>query len=265
MRHLVLALALIGCGTDSTPGGGGGGGGGGSATMVSGTISASATWSGTIEVTGPVTIAPGVTVTVDAGTAIETGSAIKIQGTLDIEGTSGSPVSVAPGGTTAHWPGFTIANGGTLTAHYMDELHGVIDLANGATATIYDSTMSHADGGDLITLAGGTLDVEYSSIGVESGQTDNTHCDTHFNGATSIKITHTNISSSAYGSMFYAGSSVDWTYDNWFDNTIDVATSPGVTGTFSNGWFQNGDVPSGTGIIAQNMASTRVADAGPRP
>ncbi|HTR50954.1 MAG TPA: hypothetical protein VMJ10_09640 [Kofleriaceae bacterium] len=264
MRYLAIVLVLIGCGTDSMPGGGGGGGGGGSATMVSGTISTATTWSGTIEVTGAVTIAAGVTVTVDAGAMIETGSAITIDGTLDIEGTSGSTVSVGPAGTTAHWPGFTVASGGTLTAHYMDEVGGAVNMADGSTVTIYDSHLSQASH-DLVVVEGGTLDIEYSSIGVESGQTDTTHCDTHFDGATAITITHTNISSSAYGSMFYAGSSVDWTYDNWFDNATDVATSPGVTGTFSYGWFQKGDAPSGSGIVAQNMSSTRVTDAGPRP
>ncbi|HEY1555803.1 MAG TPA: hypothetical protein VGF94_13285 [Kofleriaceae bacterium] len=273
MRYVVIALALIGCGTDSAPpggggggGGGDGGGGGGGAMMVSGTISSDQTWTGSVDVSGALTIASGATVTVEAGTTIATGAAISVDGTLDIEGTSGMTVAIAPAGTATRWTGFYIKNGGTLTAHYMAELGGTIQLVDGATATITDSTMSHAGAGtDLVVLSGGTLDIEYSSIGVETGQTDNTHCDTHFNAATSIKITHTNLSSSAYGSMFYAGSSVDWTYDNWFDNSIDVDITPGVTGTFSNGWFKSGKVPSGSGIVADNMSATRVTDAGPRP
>jgi len=269
MKPVALALAIsfvsVGCGTDTAPGGGGGGGGGsGSATMVSGKISSDTTWSGTIDVTAAVTIEAGVTVTVDAGTTIEGGSSIAIDGTLDIEGTSAAKVNVGPAGSAANWAGFTIPSGGTLTAHYMVETGGTVVMNDGSTVTIIDSQLSHAFH-DLVVVEGGTLDIEYSAIGVESGQTDTTHCDTHFDAATAITITHTNLSSSVYGSMFYAGSSVDWTYDNWFDNATDVAITPGVTGTFSYGWFEKGDVPTGTGIIAQNMSSTRVADAGPRP
>ena len=42
--------------------------------------------------------------------------------------------------------------------------------------------------------------------------------------------------------MFYGGMSADFTYNNWFGNTIDVdvdQASP-VSGDFGKGWFQKG-------------------------
>jgi hypothetical protein len=38
-----------------------------------------------------------------------------------------------------------------------------------------------------------------------------------------------------------------------------------VSGDFSHGWFEKGVVPTGVGITAASMSSTKVADAGPRP
>jgi hypothetical protein len=82
----------------------------------------------------------------------------------------------------------------------------------------------------------------------------------HFNpGGNVIKVTHSNISTSSYGLMFYGGMNADFTYNNWFENTTDVDIQAGspVSGNFSNGWFQKG-APTGQGITANNLAAARL-------
>jgi hypothetical protein len=109
-------------------------------------------------------------------------------------------------------------------------------------------------------MSGGTVDMSYSWIGVDTGETDTTHCDMHFGGSGNvITVTHTNVSSSSYGIMFYGGMNADFKYDNWFTNTTDVdtTTSSPVTGDFSSGWFEKG-APSGTGITASTPAGARL-------
>jgi hypothetical protein len=83
----------------------------------------------------------------------------------------------------------------------------------------------------------------------------------HFNpGGNVIKVTHSNISTSSYGLMFYGGMNADFTYNNWFENTTDVDVQAGspVSGNFSNGWFQKG-APTGQGITANNLSTARLA------
>lgn len=270
MRHalhvaLALGFTLAGCGKDVGPTPPGvDSGTGGQTTQVSGHITSNATWSGAVAITGATTIDPGVTVTVMAGTAITAAAGITISGTLDIEGTSAAHVTIQPAAGAAHWGGFNLAAQGTLTTHYLFETGAGLYLTSGATATIIDSQLSHQSG-DLLVMGGGTIDVEYSWIGVEKGMTDTTHCDIHVNAATSIKVTHSNLSTGVYGIMFYAGQAADFTFDNWFANSVDVATSPGVTGSFDGDWFEKNDPPSGAGITAANLSSTRLTDAGPRP
>jgi len=261
---LAFAVALIGCGKDSGVSPGPDSGTGGQSTPVSGHITTSTSWSGTIDVTGAVTIDPGVTVTVMPGTKIEASAGIAIAGTLDIEGTSASRVTVEPANGGSSWSGFAVKSQGMLITHYAVGTGGAIDVSQGATATLIDSQFSHMNG-DLLVMGGGTIDVEYSWIGVEEGMTDTTHCDIHVSGATSIKVTHSNLSTAAYGIMFFAGQGADFTYDNWFGSTFDVSTSPGVTGNFDFDWFEKNDPPSGAGITAMNLASARLTDAGPRP
>jgi hypothetical protein len=82
----------------------------------------------------------------------------------------------------------------------------------------------------------------------------------HFGGSGNvIKFTHSNVSSSSYGIMFYGGMSADFKYNNWFSNTVDVDvtnTSP-VTGDFSMGWFEKG-APTGSGVTANTLAAQRL-------
>jgi hypothetical protein len=263
---LTVICVLAACGKDVPPGGMQPDAPAG-VTDVSGQITANATWSSMIVVTGGTTIDPGVTVTVMPGTQILVAAtaAIAVQGTLDIEGTSAAHVTLAPDAGAPHWNGFTLPNGGTFISHYFFETGGTFEVA-AATLTIFDSELSHASH-DLMVMSDGNLDMEYSAIGVEPPATDTTHCDMHVGGSPTLKVVHTNVSTSVYGIMFYGGAGADFTYDNWFSNQIDVSTLAAnpVSGNFSNGWFEKGTAPSGAGITATNMSSTRLTDAGPRP
>jgi hypothetical protein len=291
MRNLLaiaLCLPLVACvvgdGTevgDDQGGGGGGGGdgsgdgtGGGSGSGISGKISADTTWTGAVAIGGNVQIDPGVTVTIEAGStvAVKAGAVITINGILDAKGTSAGKITISGEGTQ----GFGgIAVNGQLKYSYVTQTAGGITTFTGGTATIIDSHFSRTSG-DFLMMNGGTVDMQYSAIGLEPGQTDTTHCNMHFGGAGNvIKVTHSNVSTAPYGIMFYGGMAADFTYNNWFGNGIDVdvqAASP-VSGTFSNGWFEKG-APVGGGITAQNLAGARLAAcngtnndvcAGPRP
>jgi len=274
---VVTLLALCACGSSSaapvasTAATGTGTGVAATPVMkVAGVIAANATWSGNVFVTADATINSGVTVTVLPGTAIvitaSRSLAVYVKGALDIQGTKAAKVTVAPSAASGHWNRFVIPTGGRLTAHYLVESGGGFNLVGGKV-TLIDSAMSRASG-DLLE-GSGTVDVEYSSIGLESGVADSTHCDMHFNpGHNTLKVTHTNISTAVYGMMFYGGTGADFTYDNWFSNSINVEVLPAyvVGGNFSHGWFSRA-VPSGPGIVAAGLSSTRlpVGQAGPRP
>lgn len=266
MKSLICACLLVGCSGSNPPDLVDAPMGMGSNTMdVSGHITASATWTGTINVTAATTIDPGVTVTVAAGTAIDfaTGSSMTLSGTLAIQGTSAAKVHVYAKTAGAIYGGFTIPAGGQLTTSYMVQTGGGIHLSGSGKATLIDSQMSHHDH-DFLTMSGGTVDMEYSWLGVEPGLGDTTHCDIHVDAATSIKVTHSNLSSAVYGIMFYGGTAADFTFDNWFGNQTTVDHLPGASGDFSNSYFDKG-APSGTGITAANLSTSRLTDAGPRP
>ena len=239
-------------------------------TNVSGAVADAATWSGTVNITADTTINRGVTVTVLGGTKIKVVAiptlTITVRGTLDIQGTSVAKVTVEPTVAKGHWNRFLIPAGGQLKAHYLVESGGGFQLVGGKV-TMVDSVMSRASG-DLVE-GSGSFDIEYSSIGLEPGLVDSTHCDMHFNpGTNQIRVTHTNISTSVYGTMFYGGTRADFTYDNWFSNTIDIEilTVYPVSGDFSYGWFAR-QAPHGPGVTAHNLSSVRlpVGKAGPRP
>ena len=237
-------------------------------TDVAGKITANQTWSDNINLTASINIAAGVTVTVMPGTIIHIpeNATIGLAGTLDIQGTKQCTVvgrSTTPG---QFWQGISVVTGGELIAHYYNQTGGGIHTTGTGKATIIDSTMSNCSG-DWLVMGGGTVDVEYSWIGVEEGLTDTSHCDLHFGGtaANTIKVTHTNLSTSSYGMMFYNGLNADLTFNNWFGNLHDIDTTVAmpVTGDLSNGWFERG-APAIQGLTANNMATARLSDAGPR-
>ena len=279
-----LALPLLACsvGPDGAPIGDGPDGGGddldaapGNVTTVAGTITQSATWSGTIDVTGSTTIMAGATITVSAGTTIKlaVGTTILVRGTLAVEGTSAGKVTIKPAQAGGFHGGFAADSGGRLTFSYVVLTGGGVHLSTGGTAIIVDSKMAHASG-DLLTMDGGTVDMQYSQIGVDPGQSDTTHCDMHFDGTSTIRVTHSNITTSAYGVMFYGGTGAVFTSDNWYANSsFSVYTvpagpgQPGVTGDFTGSWFDNDKVFKAAGTtltgVVLNPALPR-NPAGPR-
>jgi hypothetical protein len=292
MRKLlaaVLCLPLVACvvgdGTDvgdDQGGGGGGGGGDGSGsgsgrdtgTGISGKISADTTWSDAVSISGNVTIDPGVTVTIAAGATVTVkgGAVITVNGIIDAQGTSAGKINIT-GENNAGWGGMTV--NGELKYSYVTQTRGPVSVYTGGKATIVDSHFSQTSG-DFLILNGGNVDMQYSQIGLAAGETDTTHCDMHFGGQGNvIKVVHTNVSTSAYGIMFYGGQAADFTYNNWFSNTTNVdtqAASP-VSGDFSNSYFEGG-APTGAGITAGNVSATMLAAcdgtndavcAGPRP
>ena len=270
-----LAVPLVACvvGTEPSTGGdngtgSGSGSGSGSSAGAGDHITSNTTWTGTQDVARSVTVDPGVTLTIAPGTTVRVaaGTTISVEGIVDVQGTKASPVHLSPAAAGDHFS-FSIPAGGTLKLVYGIQTGGEI-LVNGGKFTATDTRMSQASH-DLLVVGAGTVDVSYSSIGIEPGAgTDTTHCDMHFGatGGSSIKVTHSNISTSLYGIMLYGGPRVDLTYDNWFSNQTDIDTTPGAGADISYGWFAKGAPAAGSGatLIYTNPAAARVADAGPR-
>ncbi|HEX4422700.1 MAG TPA: hypothetical protein VH165_32520 [Kofleriaceae bacterium] len=256
-----------GTGSGSDPGTGPGmTPGTGPVTEVSGEIKADTTWMDTIHVTGKITIDKGVTVTVAPGTVVNIDETIGmlVNGTLAIQGVKAQKVTFQPSAADTFWSDIVVGAGGAITASYLVQTGGSYYISATGKATFTDSQMSHA-GGDLMTMSGGTLNMSYSQIGLELNQKDGTHCDMHVEGSPTITVTHSTISTSSYGIMYYGGVNANFTYDNWFGNTYDVEILPAypVVGDFSYGYFAKG-APTGSGVTATHMSATRVTDAGVR-
>lgn len=233
-------------------------------TDVTSSPTADTTWSGTIRVHNSINIPSGVTITVAAGSTLQVAASadIGISGALMIAGTKTAKVTVS-GLATDDWSGLSIASGGTFSMSYGEYTGGNIGVAMSGTFMATDSELSRVSG-DLLTSSGGNVDLEYSWLGQPAGSSDTTHCDMHFEGGSpTLTITHDNISTSAYGVMFYSGVTANFTYNNWFDNQIQVDATTAVSGDFSNGWFDKSP-PSGNGITANNLATAMITDAGPR-
>lgn len=278
---LALSLPLAACvvgedGTGGDPGGGGdddqgSGSGSGSGSQTSpNSITENTTWSGTFNLTANMTIEAGVTVTVEPGTVITAGpnGALNVKGTFDAQGTKAAPITIQAATAGASYGGISIATGGLANLTYVVQTGGGVHL-NGGKAVIVDTYMSQAAGGDFLTMAGGELDMSYSQVGRNVGETDSTHCDMHFGGPmpNTIKVTNSNISTTSYGLMFYGGTNANFTNNNWFGNSIDVATQPGVQGDFTGSWFED-TPPQATGnggaqLVVTGLSATRLT-AGPR-
>jgi len=268
---LALAVPLVACvvgsGTDTTdPGQEPGGGSGPGPGPGTGTdhITSNTTWSGPQSVDKALTVDPNVTLTISAGTTVKFGTAgaITVKGTVDIQGTKAEVVTLAPSAAGGFYPGFVVSLGGALKMNYVVQT-GAENLIDGGTFTVTNTRMSNASH-DLLVVNSGTVDMSYSAIGLEPGMgTDTTHCDMHFGGSgTTIKVTHSNISTSAYGLMLYGGNNVDLTLNNWFSNPIQIDTSAGVSGNITGGWFDKGAPTAGTGATLtydyQNPVMTRL-------
>ncbi len=222
--------------------------------QVSGTLTASASWSGVVDVVDDTTIAAGATIAVAPGTLLRIagGARVLVRGALELGGTSAGKITIGAPTAGGFHGGPYADGGGRLTMTYVVLTGGGVHLGTGGTATITDSRMAHVQG-DLLTMNGGTLVMDYSQVGLDSG-TDTTHCQLHFDGSNSIRITHSNIGTAAYGLMFYGGTSAVFTNDNWYGNSefsvhtvSPVGGQPGVSGDFTGSWFDDNKVVRAAG------------------
>ncbi len=309
MKALALALSLtaactVGSGTIVGPQGSGGDDTQSDSGVtppdgISGHITASTTWMGTVNIVGDTTIDPGVTVTVMAGAVVNIAAnmSVVVLGTLDAEGTTAAKITIQPANAALHFgaadAGITVGASaldvgsspqpGTLIMKYVNQTGGSLRVFGSGTATVTDSTFSKADG-DLVQMSDtASLDFEYSSIGLTAAG-DTTHCDMHFqtpvgSALTAIKVSHSSVSTSSYGIMFYSGTNADFTFDNWFMNSMTNLdpTIGSVSGDFSSGYFDvlpaTISTPT-TGITANTLMTAMlpacdgtndVSCAGPHP
>ncbi|MGE0868923.1 MAG: right-handed parallel beta-helix repeat-containing protein [Kofleriaceae bacterium] len=233
-------------------------------------ISTDTTWSGTVAVDVITTIDAGVTLTVSPGTTInmKSGTQIKVEGIMDVQGTSAEKVTIAATVPTQPHAGISVLSGGQLTLSYVVQSGGGIHTTSGATATIRDSTFSNPGGpssrGDFLVMGGGTLDMQYSEIGLSAG--DGTHCNLHFGGQNNtITIMNSTIRGVPYGLMLYGGQNANLSNNNW-DNPIDIDTQPGVSANIEGSYFKRGAPTAQGGAQFTGIPSeTERTDALPRP
>jgi len=244
---------------------------------ITGLITTSATWSGTVRIgianNTPTRIEQGVTITVAPGTDIQfaNGAGLEIRGTLKVQGTSASKVQLHAA-SGSYFGGLTVVGAptaGTLELSYAVMKGGAIQTSAGSTSTVTDTKMFGASG-DLLIMNGGTVNMTYSQIGADPADgADSTHCNIHTGGnANTINITRSNIVGVPYGLMLYGGQNAILTNNNWYNNsTADVDTQPGVSGDVSGSWFDGAAPVAGTGatLTKNNLAAAKLADAGVRP
>ena len=233
---------------------------------ISGEIATNTTWMGSVRITGSVTIDPGVTVTIAPGTTVTmTGTAVgvDVNGIIDASGgTKAQPISILQSGY------IRVNAGGSMTYSYVDQEGGGVHVSGTGMFTATDSKLSNAQGGDFLTMGGGTINVSYSTLG-EIGGATSTHCNLHFDQDTNntITVTHSNIGGAPYGVMFYGAVGADMTFNNWLGNQIDVSTDNyTVSGDFSNGYFALGMPTAGPNatLTFNTLATAMLTDAGPR-
>ncbi len=278
-RLLLLGLAmsaLVGCKKADDGGGNNNGADGGvvepmadafiaqTTTDVTSDVTTATTWSGLVKVHTSITIATGVTLTIEPSTVIQFDQdvSVVVNGTVLAKGIKGGTIGMQPAPGFLFWNAWQVPTGGTLNFSYVTSKGGGITVSGG-TAIARDSHFTNVTH-DLFVVSAGTIDFEYSWIGLESGPHDTTHCDMHFTGNPTIKVSHSNLSTAAYGVMLYGGASSDFTYNNWFDNSLDIdKPNATVTADISNGYFKS-PVPSNPGLTHNNMQAAMVTDAGPR-
>jgi hypothetical protein len=268
-RAFLITLLLVGCqkaanGDDTVVDAPAPGDAPEQVTDVTTNVTTDTTWSGLVKVHNSITVSAGVTLTVAPSTRIQLASAadITVAGTVTIGGTKTGPVVIEDLTPGVYW-GVFASTSGTINMTYVQQIGGGFGIGGTAHLTVRDSTFSHVTH-DLLVVSGGTIDMQYSGIGVAEGHTDSTHCDMHFEGGTPmITVSHSNISTAVYGMMFYAGPNANFTYNNWFSNTTDIERFPPATGDVSHGYFKAGN-PNISGVTANTMSGTIVTDAGPR-
>lgn len=234
------------------------------ATDVTTDVTTNTTWSGLVRIHAPIKVVAGVTLDVAAGSTIQFdgSTGISVLGTVNVNGVKGNVVTIQPASAGHYWSSWGLATG-KLNMTYVVSKGGGFSISGTGALMARDSEFSNVSG-DLLVASGGTIDMQYSWIGLPEGTADSTHCDMHFEGGNpTVTVSHSNISTSSYAIMFYAGTSVDLTYNNWFGNSIDVDKHGTTTGDVSNGYFKKGN-PTGSGLTVNNMATAMIGDAGPR-
>jgi hypothetical protein len=112
-------------------------------TEISGPISASGTWSGTVRLTANADIAAGVHINVAAGTVFEGAqdAMLQVHGDLAINGTAGAPVSMQPVLGATAWGGIVVESGGAASIHHANgtKVATLLTCKTGALASVIDS------------------------------------------------------------------------------------------------------------------------------
>lgn len=112
-------------------------------TEISGSISASRTWSGTVRLTANADIAAGVQIIVAAGTVFEGAqdAVLQVHGNLAINGTAGAPVSMQPVSGATAWGGIVVESGGAASIHHANgtKVATLLTCKTGALASVIDS------------------------------------------------------------------------------------------------------------------------------
>lgn len=237
-------------------------------TDVSADVTADTTWTGLIKVHTAIKVATGVTLTVDPGSVIQLDPAagITVNGTVTINGAKGNVVTIGPATGNHYWRQWTVATG-TLNMSYVQQTGGAFSISGTGKVMARDSEFSNAGAypTDLVVASGGTIDMQYSWIGLPEGQTDTTHCDMHFEGSAPLNLTisHTNVSTAAVAIMLYAGTA-NLTFNNWFGNSQDIDRQAAGKGDLSGGYFKKGNPAANASLTQNTMATSMVTDAGPR-
>jgi hypothetical protein len=233
---------------------------------VTGTIMADTTWTGAMRFTGLTVVAGGVTVTVEPGTTLEFAqrAGLEVHGALLVNGTAAKPITAKIENGGQYWG--PIAVHGLTRLTYVDFDGGQL-TTNGPSANleIVDSKFVKANG-DYVIMNGGNLNMQYSQLGPDDGETDSTHCQLHINTATTINVLRSNIAGAPFGIMLYGGIDSSFQLNNWYANDKDVDTASGANGNFSGSWFEAGAPTAGPGasLTLENLAAARIQQAGPR-
>lgn len=112
-------------------------------TEISGPISASGAWGGTVRLTANADIAAGVQITVAAGTVFESAqdAVLQVHGSLAINGTAGAPVRMQPVSGAATWGGIVVESGGVASIHHANgtKVATLLTCKAGALASVIDA------------------------------------------------------------------------------------------------------------------------------
>jgi hypothetical protein len=161
---LFLVVCAGACNVGST-GDDGGDDGTGVPGEISGSVSQSATWSGTVTLVADATIEPNVTITVAAGTMFLAADSTKltVRGTLQVDGVAGQDVSILPVTGAVSWAGIVAESGGVVDIAYATgmDVAKFVDCKSGATCSIDHANFT---GVGYAIWAGGTATVTRSQF-----------------------------------------------------------------------------------------------------